>query len=443
MVAIRRRSDAPAAPRYSNHDVTALSDNNNEPQWLRDSRRHAWEIYDKTPMPLLEEEWRRTDYRSINWEDADVVIHANGVTQESVPAKNREPLVGDKQGGLLIFVDGKVVHQEVADELTEQGIIFTDLNTAVQEHSDLVEANLGKAVQPEMGKFAALHAALWRNGVFVYVPRNKVAELPLHVIIYNTQSGASLLHNLVVVEENAQGTVQVDYASQDADTHSAYFGGTELIVGDAANLRYVSLQEWNRSTYEFSHQRAVVGRDANLDWVLGTMGSRLTKAFIEVDEVGKGANARVSGFFFADKNQFFDLDTQQNHNAPLTTSDLLFKGAAKDNARTLWQGMIKSLPKMQKIDGYQVCRNLVLSDTARMDGIPGLEIEADDVACSHAATFGSLEEQPVFYLMSRGIERPQAELMLISGFFDELLQRIPFEKVVNRLTEEIEAKIVG
>lgn len=443
MVVVRKRSDAPAAPRYTGEDVTALIETNNEPQWLADARQHAWELYEATPMPHMEEEWRRTNYRSIKWDDADVLINANGATEDAVPAKNREPLVGDTQGGLIVFVDGKLVHHEIADELTEQGIIFTDLNTAVQEHSDLVEANLGKAVQPEMGKFAALHAALWRNGIFVYVPRNKVAEMPLHVVIYNTQDGASLLHNLVVVEENAQATVQVDYASAEGEKHSAYFGGTELIVGDAANLRYVSLQEWNRETYDFSHQRAVVGRDANLDWIIGNMGSRLTKAFIEVDIVGKGTTARVSGFFFADKNQFFDLDTQQNHNAPLTNSDLLFKGAAKDRARTLWQGMIKSLPKMQKIDGYQVCRNLVLSDDARMDGIPGLEIEADDVACSHAATFGTLEEQPVFYLMSRGIERPQAELMLISGFFDELLQRIPFEKVRDRLSEEIEAKIIG
>jgi Fe-S cluster assembly protein SufD len=443
VVVVKRRSDAPSQPRYSRADVSTLSDTHNEPAWLREARLAAWQVYEQTPMPQLEEEWRRTDYRSIRWNEADVVISANGVSEDVVPAKNREPLVGDKQGGLLVFVDGKVAHHEVADELTQLGVIFTDLNTAVQKHSNLVQASLGKAVQAEMGKFAALHNALWQNGVFVYVPRNKVAELPLHVVIYNTKDGASLLHNLIVVEENAQATVQVEYASAEAEKHSAYFGGTELIVGDAANLRYVSLQEWNRETYDFSHQRAVVGRDANLDWIIGNMGSRLTKAFIEVDVVGKGANAQVSGFFFADKNQFFDLDTQQNHNAPVTNTNLLFKGAAKDNARTLWQGMIKSLPKMQKIDGYQVCRNLVLSDNARMDSIPGLEIEADDVACSHAATFGTLEEQPIFYLMSRGIELPQAQLMLISGFFDELLQRIPFEKVRTRLIEEIEAKIVG
>jgi Fe-S cluster assembly protein SufD len=151
----------------------------------------------------------------------------------------------------------------------------------------------------------------------------------------------------------------------------------------------------------------------------------------------------MSGMFFADEAQLFDHDTQQNHNAPLSTSDLLFKGAAKDHARTVWQGMIKSLPQMQKIDGFQASRNLVLSDEARMDGIPGLEIEADDVRCTHAATFGTLEEAPVFYLMSRGIPRPDAELMVIQGFFDELLERIPFERVRQRLQASLEAKIVG
>jgi len=443
VVAIRRRSDAVEQPRYTRADVEALSNEMNDPQWLREARLAAWEIYENTPMPHLEEEWRRTNYRSIRWQEADVRVVPNGATQEVVPQKNLEPLTGDQQGGLLVIVDGKVVHQEVADALTEQGVIFTDLATAVQEHGDLVEKHLHAAVDASQGKFAALNAALWNYGVFVYVPRSKVAELPLHIVVYNTRDGATLGHNLIVVEENAQGTVQIDYASADGSQHSAAFSTTELIVEDAANLRYVSLQEWNRETYEFSHQRARVGRDANLDWVLGNMGSRLTKAFIEVDIVGKGSNARVSGFFFADKNQFFDLDTQQNHNAPLTTSDLLFKGAAKDTARTLWQGMIKSLPQMQKIDGYQVCRNMLLSDDARMDSIPGLEIEADDVACSHAATFGTLEEEPIYYLMSRGIERPLAELMLIEGFFDELLQRIPFERVRERLMDEIEAKIVG
>ncbi len=440
MVVTRRRTVS--EPIYSLADVEALSVN--EPAWLKEARLNAWQVYSSLPMPHMEDEWRRTDYRSIRWEEASPILSANGVTADVVPAKAMEPLIGDEQGGLLVFVDGKLVRSELADSLRELGVIFGDLHSAASDHSDLVSKYLmTQAVKPTDGKFAALHGALWSYGAFVYVPRNKVAELPLHIVMYSTQSGANLGHVLVVVEENAQATVQVDYSSADGNTQSAYIGATELIVGDAANLRYVALQDWNRQTYEFSHQRGLVGRDGQLDWVIGTMGSKLTKAFIEADIVGKGGSARVSGFFFADKGQFFDLDTQQNHNAPVSVSDLLFKGAAKDNARTLWQGMIKSLPKMQKIDGYQVCRNLVLSDEARMDSIPGLEIEADDVKCSHAATFGTLEEQLIFYLMSRGIPLQTAQLMVIDGFFDELLLRIPFERVRDRLKEAIEAKIMG
>lgn len=444
MVVVRRRSTAITAPRYTRADVEALSEQFDEPNWLRQSRLESWAIYESLPMPTKEEEWRRTDYRHIIWEEADQIITPNGATIGSVPAKNLEPLIGDQQGGLIVIVDGKVVRHELSDDLLNAGVVFTDLRTAVHTQSEIVRQNLmTKAVKPSDGKFAALHGALWQYGVFIYVPRNKIAELPIHVVIYNTKDGANLGHVLVVLEENAQATIQVEYASSIGQAHSAYIGATELLVGPAANLRYVALQDWNRQTYEFSHQRARVAQDAQLDWIIGTMGGRLTKAFLEIDLDGKGASGRMSGFFFADKEQFFDLDTQQNHNAPLTISDLLFKGAAKDKARTLWQGMIKSLPKMQKIDGYQACRNLILSDDARMDSIPGLEIEADDVACSHAATFGTLEEQPIFYLMSRGITRPEAELMVISGYFDELLQRIPFERVRERLVEAIQAKIIS
>jgi Fe-S cluster assembly protein SufD len=446
-VVVRRRvrSTAPEAPRYTESDVRALSAAHNEPTWLLESRLAAWELYEEMPMPdMSQEEWRRTDYRHIRWEEADQIITPNGATLDSVPTANREPLIGDKQGGLLVFADGKIVAHEFADDLAKQGVIFTDLATACREHEDLVRSNLmTKAVLPSEGKFAALHAALWTHGVFIYVPRNTIAEIPLHVVMYNTHEGASLGHVLVVIEENAQATVVVDYASADGKQDSTYIGATELLVGDAANLQYVSLQNWNRNTYEFSHQRARVGRDANLDWIVGTMGGRLVKNYLEIELDGKGANGRMSGFFFADKDQLFDHDTQQNHNAPLTVSDLLFKGAAKDQARTVWQGMIKAQRKMQKINGYQASRNLVLSEDARMDGIPGLEIEADDVACSHAATFGTLEKEPIFYLMSRGIERPDAELMVIDGFFDELLERIPFERVRERLQASMEAKIVG
>jgi Fe-S cluster assembly protein SufD len=445
VVAVRqRRSTAPEAPHFNRADVEALGAS--EPQWLRESRLVAWDLYEHLPMPSLtsDEAWRRTDYRHINWSEAGRAIAASNATLEVVPKANLEPLIGDEQGGTIVFVDGRLAHYELNDALKQQGIVFTDLRTAAREYEELVRPRLmTKAVLPNEGKFAALHAALWTHGVFLYVPSNVVVELPFHVVMYNSSDGMTMGHMLVAIEEASQATILVDYLSAEGQAQSLYVGATELLVGQGANLRYVGLQDWNRQTFEFSYQRARVDRDANLDWIVGNMGGELIKQFIEVELDGQGAMGRVSGMFFADGEQLFDQDTQQEHNAPLTTSDLLFKGAAKDTARTVWQGMIKSLPKMQKIDGFQACRNLVLSEDARMDAIPGLEIEADDVRCTHAATFGTLEEQPVFYLMSRGIPRADAELMVTEGFFEELLDRVPFERVQERLRASLEAKIVG
>lgn len=445
VVVTQGRARAAQAPLYTSADVTALSDANNEPRWLRESRLAAWELYEGMPMPgRSDEAWRRTDYRGIRWDEAGRAIEGASGDVSLVPAESLEPLVEGKQGGFIVFVDGKLAHYEVDESLTAQGVVFTDLETAVRDHEALVRPRLmTSAVVPHEGKFAALHAALWTHGVFMYVPPGQSVELPIHVVMYNSRPGATMGHVLVALEENAQATVVVDYLSAPADDQSLFVGATELLVGPAANLKFVTLQDWNRATYEFSMLRARVDRDGYLDWVLGNMGGELVKQFIEMELDGQGAGGRVTGMFFADGEQVYDQDTQQDHNAPLTSSDLLFKGAAKDNARTVWQGMIKSLPQMQKIDGFQACRNLLLGDDARMDAIPGLEIEADDVRCTHAATFGTLEEQPVFYLMSRGVTREEAELTVAEGFFEELLERIPFPRVQDRLRTALEDKILG
>jgi Fe-S cluster assembly protein SufD len=445
-VATRRRVAKLNAPVLSQADVEALSAAKHEPEWLLESRLAAWELYADMPMPSLQaEEWRRTDYTTIKWEQAGVLVSSTGAGFEAIPAENRAPLIGDKQGGLIAAVDGKIVHNELGEDLRSQGIIFTDLDTAIRQHERLVRPNLmTKAVTPGEGKFAAMHAALWTHGVFLYVPRGRAVELPLHSIFYNTQAGLTLGHVLIVVEEGAQVTLLQEYLSApDVTNHAAYVGVTELLVGTAANVKYVSLQDWGRNVYDFRHERARVGRDAQLDWIMGTMGSRLTKDFAEIELDGQGSWARMSGLFFADTNQLLDHDTQQNHNAPNTTSDLLFKGALKDEARSVWQGMIKVLPNAQKTDGFQANRNLVLSEDARADSIPGLEIEANDVRCTHAATVGKLEQEPIFYLMSRGMTRADAERLIVMGFFDPIMERIPFEEVRARLGAHIEQKLAG
>jgi Fe-S cluster assembly protein SufD len=431
------------APKLTRELVEQLSAARNEPDWLLNARLTAWELYDVLPMPSMQSEaWRRTDYTTIRWEQASRLINGTAAGIEAIPAENLAPLIGDAQGGLIATVDGRVVHSQLNDALRAQGVIFCDFETAAREHEALFRKHLmTTAVQPSEDKFAAMHAALWTHGVFLYVPRGKAVALPLHSVFYNTTSGLTLGHVLVVLEEGAQVTYLHEYLSAEAPEHMAYIGMTELILGERANLRYVALQDWARNANDIRHERARVSAGAQLDWIIGTMGGRFVKQFAEIELDGEGAFGRMSGLFFADDHQFFDHDTQQNHNAPHTTSDLLFKGALKDEARTVWQGMIKVLPNAQKTDGFQANRNLVLSREARADSIPGLEIEANDVRCTHAATVGRLEDEPIFYLMSRGMTRQDAERLIVAGFFDPIMQRIPFEEVRARLTAHIEAKL--
>lgn len=432
------------APVLTRANVEALSAAKNEPAWLTLARLSAWDLYVELPMPSLQmEEWRRSDYTSIRWDEASTPQTGSAYGEQVIPAENLAPLIGSEQGGLIAAVDGRIVHGELREDIRNQGVIFTDLDTAIREHEALIRPLLmTKAVTPADGKFAALHAALWTHGVFLYVPRRRIVEIPLHSVFYNTQPGMSLGHVLVVLEEGAQVTFLHEYLStNDVNSHMAYVGMTELLVGENASLRYVALQDWGRNVYDIRHERARVSRNGQLDWIIGTMGGHFTKQFAEIALDGEGSWSRMSGLYFADTDQFFDHDTQQDHNAPDTTSDLLFKGALKDESRTVWQGMIKVLPHAQKTDGFQANRNLVLSGDARADSIPGLEIEANDVRCTHAATVGKLEQDFVFYLMSRGMPRHEAEKMLVLGFFDPIMQRIPFEEVRARLGAHIEQKI--
>lgn len=445
-MATRRRAVRDyVAPPFTRAEVEAVSARYNEPDWLREMRLDAWDLYESLPMPTTSDEaWRRTDYRHINWDTAGVLSTADNSRFEDVPEANRSPLLGGEQGAMIAFVDGECVHHEVNAALASQGVLFMDLHRAAVEHPDLVREHLfTHAVLPGADKFAALNAALWTHGVFLYVPRGQAVKLPAHSVFYNTHPGATLGHVLVVLDEGAQIDYLHESLSPDMDQDASYVGATELILKAGANLRFVSLQDWGDSMFEFSHQRARVGNDGQLDWVTGQMGGKLVKAFMEIDLDGKGSWGRMSGVYFPAGKQFFDLDTQQNHNAPNTTSDLLYKGVLKDQARSVWQGMIKALPGAQKTDGFQANRNMLLSDDARADSIPGLEIQADDVRCTHAAAIGQIEEELLFYLMARGIPRKDAEKLVVDGFFVPVLDRIPFENVRERMMAYIERKLLA
>jgi Fe-S cluster assembly protein SufD len=426
---------------FTKDAIYRLSADLHEPQWMLDRRLAAWELFEQLPVPTTAEEaWRRTTLRRLRLDRFAPSINGDAAIDAPMPDYLTAHLADDAAGGVMAQIDGVTVRHELSDALREQGVIFCDMSTAVREHPDLVQSLFMTEVVPVSdGKFAALHGAFWRGGTFVYVPKNVRAAAPLHNALWAV-NGRTFTHTLVVVERGAELIFLDEYGSHAGEGDALHNGVVELIVRDGANLTYVSLQDFAENVWQFTHERARVGRDAKLNWVTSIMGSHLTKAFQTIELDGQGAFGRLSGLFFANNRQHFDLDTQQNHNAADTVSDLLYKGALRDHSRSVWQGMIKALPGSQRIDGFQANRNLVLDREARADSIPGLEIEADDVRCTHASTVGKLQPEEMFYLMSRGIPRNIARQVLVEGFFHPVMERIPFEGVRQRIAERILAK---
>jgi Fe-S cluster assembly protein SufD len=321
-------------------------------------------------------------------------------------------------------------------------VIFTDFLTAAKQVPQQLERTLSQVVKPEDGKFASLAAALGENGILVYVPRGVRVESPLQSVFWAAGPGLAHFSHLVIwLEDGASLTYVHESASPTENGSALHSGIVEIYVGKGASLRFVELQSLGEHIWNFSHERARVDQDGQLDWIFGAIGTRLTKNFSDLDLVGSGATGRMSGFYFTDGIQHLDHDTQQNHLAPHTTSDLLFKGALKGHSRSVWQGMIYVAPGAQQTDGYQANRNLVLSKKARADSIPGLEILADDVRCTHGATVGKIDPDLVFYLRSRGIPTHLAEKLVVEGFFEPIMDRIPFEGVRARFKEAIDAKM--
>ncbi len=436
------------APGFTRAAVEALADARNDPAWVREQRLLAWRFYEEIPMPTMQDEaWRRTSLRGL---DLDRVIPWSAerpmpaATVDDLPEPLRARLVAaDEAAGLLVHHDGAARYRSLDPRIAAQGVIFTDLDTAVREHGDLARRYLmTDAVPLDANKFAALHAAFWQGGAFLYVSRNVQVALPLQAVIARSASGVGeFAHTLIVVEEGAEVTLIEDYlslASGDAGFHS---GVVEMIVGAGARLTYISVQDWATDLWNFSTQRAVLGRDSSLVWIAAHVGSRLTKSFSRVALREPGASALMLGALAANDQQHIDLDTYQDHLAPHCTSDLLYKGVLNGRARSVWRGMIWAHKEAQKTNAYQKNENLLLSGAARADSIPGLEIEANDLRCTHGATAGKIDRDQLFYLMSRGIPQPQAERMIVQGFFDPLLARIPLAGVRGRLEQSLIARV--
>ena len=291
-------------------------------------------------------------------------------------------------------------------------------------------------------KFAAHNAAMWEHGILVHVPKGVIVEKPLYIRIANTVEGGSLFWRLLIVAEaQSRFTVIEEYASASPALSGYSNAAVEIVVEDGAKVEYVSVQNLSQSTWHFASHHATVGRDAELDWVAGGFGSGGGKVWIQNDLAGQGATSRVTGAYFADNVQRLDYDTFQEHIAPNTTSDFAFKGVLRDTASAVWRGMIRVEKDAQKTNAYQENRNLLLSKTAHADSIPGLEILANDVRCTHGATLSQVDREQLFYAMARGLSRQEAERLIVRGFFQDVLDRIELEPVRTALGAALEARI--
>ncbi len=403
-------------------------------------RARAWDAFKRQTLPdTTLEPWRRTDIHSLPMDTFKLASQSDHLP--AVPDDLLKPLVADQQGGQIVLYPGgsKI---DLNASLAKQGVIFTDFKTAQEKHPDILEKILGQTVNVEEGKFAALAGAFSQNGVVLYIPKNAKVEQPFHSILWGPgENLAHISHLLILIDEGASATYVHESASPTESSDAFHAGIVEIEVMQNASLKIEELQSWGKHVWNFSHERIRVERDGSLDWIFGAIGSKLTKNFSELDLAGEGATGRMSGFYFTDGTQHLDHDTQQNHLAPHTSSDLLFKGALKGRSRSVWQGMIYVAQGAEKTDGYQANRNIVLDEGARADSIPGLEILADDVRCTHGATVGKLEEEPIFYVKSRGIPQRDAERIVVEGFFDPIMQRIPFEGVRERFHQAILEKM--
>ncbi|MEX2572368.1 MAG: Fe-S cluster assembly protein SufD [Gemmatimonadota bacterium] len=431
---------------FTAEQVEILSAQRVEPDWLRAQRQEAHRTFASMPMPdTRPEEWRYTaiaellDLGALKLGDERPPVTSDA----DLPAQLGEMIrqVGDS-AGRIVQVGSSVVQRELSAELAEKGVILTSLEQAVREHPALVKEHLGSAVVPDDGKFAAQNGAFWTGGTFVYVPANVKVELPLRSFRWLDAAGSSLFgRTLIVAEEFAEVAVVDELASADFDGPAYSNGATEIVSAEGAKVTYVAVQRFGRGVRHLTTDRLVTGRDGKITTAYLTLGSDVTRADIQCRLRAPGSHVDMLGLYIAEGTQHLDHETLQDHIAPHASSNLLFKGALMDRGRSVFRGLIRVHPNAQRTDAYQTNRNLILSPGARADSLPNLEIAADDVRCSHAATVGQLDAEEMFYLLSRGIRHKEAMRLVIFGFFGEVLEQIQIEPVKQELVRAIEGKL--
>ncbi len=421
--------------------VQAFSRAWEEPEWMAHLRARALAAFEALPLPdPTEEAWRRTPPEWLSWEGLRPAVVASATGPLPVEAVEALAVVPDRSGA-VVNGNGAPLHRELDPALRAKGVVFTDLRTAVKKYPELVQRFLGQVIRPEEDTFTAQHAAFLSGGVVLYVPRQVEIPTPLVCVEWLGNEGEALFpHVLVILEEGAAASL-VQFWRSRPEASGLVNLAAEVVLGNGSRLRYASVQDWSPQVREFGVVRAEVNRDASLESLVSAFGGNVVKSFVQSHLRGPGGSSEMLGAFFASDHQHYDYHTLQEHFAPHTTSDLLYKNAVADQARSIFAGLIRVHPGAQRTNAFQSNRNLILSPDARADSKPELEIMANDLRCTHGSAVSRIDEQHVFYLQTRGLTRRQAVHMMVEGFFSEVLDRLPLEDLRLHLEQLVAEKM--
>lgn len=417
--------------------VAQISELKNEPAWMREFRLKSLEIFESKPMPA----WGGR--LGINFQDIFYYLKPTdkqGKTWDEVPESIKETF--DRLGipeaerkflaGVKAQFESEVVYGSLQEDLAKKGVIFTDTDTAVREHADLLREYFGTVIPPTDNKFAALNSAVWSGGSFIYVPKGVSIEFPLQAYFrINAESMGQFERTLIIVDEGAQVHYVEGCTAPMYSTESLHSAVVEIVVKKHGRCRYTTIQNWANNIYNLVTKRAMAYEGALMEWIDGNLGSQLTMKYPAVYLMEPGARGEILSIAFASAGQHQDAGAKIVHAAPHTSGRIVSKSISKNGGRASYRGLVKVEPGAKKSKSSVVCDALILDDKSRSDTYPYIEIEEQDVSIGHEASVSKIGEEQLFYLMSRGLTEAEASTMIVGGFIEPLVKELPMEYAVE------------
>ena len=414
------------------------------PSFLEQSRRSALEVYEREPLPT----WRRSGFwtttvRNLRLDELEPRHHDPVASVEELPEVAREALADDELAGLVVQRGASTVHTTLDPALAEQGVVFCSLERAIEEHLELVERWYMKRLSADEGKFSAAAAAFWTGGAFLHVPAEVRVERPFQVVYVIDEPGtAQYAHTLAVVGQFAECSLREYCLAPDLEGQALHAGAFELYCQTGAQVKLAHVQDWGSGeVYDISTKRVEIGRDAHCSWVPIHLGGHLTKQQLDIVTAEQGSDMRHTGLYFTEGQEHLDLFTTDLHEQGDTTGDTVWKGALTGDSRASYEGLIHIVEGAQNTHTYLQTHSMLLSPKAKADAIPSLIVQTDNVSASHGGTVGEVDEELVFYMMTRGISRPDAVRVLVEGYFEPVVQRLDDPSLEALVRARIAAKL--